>query len=813
MYVDVIVPVSVPNTYTYGVPVEMQEQVVVGQRVEVQFGKRKRYSAVITEIHDRQPAVYEAKPILSILDQKAQILAKQLDFWKWMSQYYMANLGDVLTAALPGALRLSSESSIELRMDIEIDANELSDQEYLLFEALSNQGNLSYTDAQAILDKDSIFPILQVMMKKGIIALKENLKEKYKAKKEIFLRLHPDLNSETQLQTMLDGLNRAPKQQEAMLFYLSLTQQKSVWLMRKDFVKKTKTSLPTIKALQEKNILELESREVDRLEQNDVEPFSTELSPAQAVAKQEVDQCFDENKVCLLHGVTGSGKTHIYIQCIEKQLAENKQVLYLLPEIALTSQIIQRLQKHFGGKVGVYHSKYSNAERVEIWQKCLRGDYKIIVGARSSVFLPLPNLGLVIVDEEHDSSFKQYDPAPRYNGRDAGIWLAFQNKANVLLGSATPSFESYHNAQLGKYGLVELKERFGKSVLPKIEIVNLNKQHIPGKTYNTFSKRLIEELRSVVADGKQAILFRNRRGYSSIVQCKTCAHVIKCQNCDVSLTYHKYRDHIECHYCGFNQKVPHRCPACDHDAMEKYGLGTQRVEEELNVFLPQAKFGRMDWDTTRNKHGHQKIIDKFERKGIDILVGTQMVTKGLHFDDVRMVGILNADALMSYPDFRSGERALQLMEQVSGRAGRKDEEGLVLVQLRDESHPVIQFLQNHDYIGYYHATIEERRRFYYPPFYRQINVTIKHKDWKTTYEAALQLSKIIREKTNQQLKGPSEPMVSRIKNMYLQELLLTMQKDRAIIQENKQLLKSAIDLLKQQKGMSQVRVIVDVDPI
>jgi len=813
MFVDVIVPVSVPNTYTYGVPVELQEQMSVGLRVAVEFGKRKRYSAVVVNIHDRKPDVYNPKPVISILDEKPLITETQLSFWHWMSTYYMANIGDVLTAALPSALRLSSETEIELVMNNELDTKSLSNEEFLLFEALSQQSKISFDDARAILDMQNIYPVLQRLIEKQVITVRESLHKKYKPKLEAYIRLSPLHESEAALQTLLDTLERAPKQQEALLYYLSKTGSKAKWVQKTNFQKEMKVSAAMVKALLEKKVFEQEKREVDRLQSKEFNTLNAQLSPAQQAALDQIQSHFEESPVTLLHGITGSGKTHIYIKLIEEQIENGKQVLYLLPEIALTSQIIQRLQQHFGNEVGVYHSKFSDAERVEIWNKTLNGQYKIVVGARSAVFLPLKKLGLVVVDEEHDQSYKQYDPAPRYHGRDAAIWLAHANHAKVLLGSATPSFESYFNAEQGKYGLVNLNERFGESELPEIEVVNLTKQYIPGKTYNTFSKRLIDELRATVKANKQAILFRNRRGYSSIVQCKSCAHVIKCINCDVSLTYHKYRDHLECHYCGYNQKVPYRCPACENDALDKFGLGTQRVEEELNVFVPEAKFGRMDWDTTRNKHGHQKIIDKFERKQIDVLVGTQMVTKGLHFDDVRLVCVLSADSLLSYPDFRSGERALQLMEQVSGRAGRTKAAGLVLVQVRDESHPALNFLKKHDYIGYYQSVLSERWKYRYPPYYRQIRITLKHTDWKTCYQAALSLTKHLRAQSDQHIKGPSEPLVSRVKNMYLQEILVTMKKDGSVIQQTKQSIRNCIDEMKQQKGMSRVRVVVDVDPM
>lgn len=812
MFADVIVPVSVPNTYTYGIPIEFHDELQIGQRVEVEFGKRKRYAAVVCKIHNQKPEVYEPKPILTILDDQPLITEQQIRFWQWLSSYYMANIGDVLNAALPSALRLSSESTVQLLLENEIDIHELSDDEYLLFEALSKNKELSINDIQIILDKKNIYPILTGMIEKRIIALKESLKNKYKPKTKKYVQLNNEFSSDEKKKELLDDIDRAPKQSSIVLTYLSLFPKENKWIEKKKLLKKANASSAVFSSLIEKSVFKEESREVERLVDNSTGSLNAELSEAQTESLQAIEKAFEQNKTALLHGVTGSGKTHIYIRFIEQQLKKGNQTLYLLPEIALTSQIIKRLKEHFGGDVGIYHSKFSDAERVEIWNKTLNGNYKIVVGARSAVFLPFQNLGLVIIDEEHDNSFKQYDPSPRYNARDAAIWLSHLFNANCLLGSATPSFESYFNAQQGKYALVELRQRYGNIQLPDIEIVNMLKQFIPGKTYRKFSKRLIDELKETLANNKQAILFRNRRGYSSFVQCGKCAHSINCQNCDVSLTYHKYRDQLECHYCGYKQKQPYRCPACGHNEMERIGLGTEQVQEELNVFLPSANIERMDLDTTRKKHGHENIIHRFEQKKIDILVGTQMVTKGLHFNDVQLVGILNADAILKFPDFRAQERAFQLMEQVSGRAGRQGKQGLVIVQIRDEKDVVLKYLKQHDYKGFYQATIQERLQWKYPPFFRLITLTIKHKNWKTCHQAAILLCNELRNYSKLLIKGPSEPLVSKVRNYYLQEINITMQKDGNTIREVKNLLQAKIDLVQKQKGNSQLRINVDVDP-
>ena len=813
MFADVIVPVSVPNIYTYGVPIEYQDELKIGQRVEVEFGKRKRYAAVVCNIHQNKPDVYEPKPIITLLDDQPLITKEQIRFWQWMSNYYMSNIGDVLNAALPSALRLSSESTVKLIMENDVDVNELTDDEYLLFEALSNNNELTIDEIRLILDKKNIYPVLSSMIEQRIVAMKESLKKKYKPKTKKFVRLNPIYSSEEKKKELLDELDRAPKQSSIALTYFSLFPQTNNWIEKKKLLKQSKASTSVFSSLLEKSVFEEEEREVERLTDDGTGNLNAALSTDQQRAVKEINNAFQQNKTTLLHGVTGSGKTHIYIHLIEEQIKKGNQSLYLLPEIALTSQIIKRLKDHFGGDVGIYHSKFSDAERVEIWNKSLNNTYKVIVGTRSAVFLPFQKLGLLIVDEEHDSSYKQYDPSPRYNARDAAIWLATLFNANCLLGSATPSFESYFNATNTKYALVNLKERYGDIQLPEIEIVNMLKQYIPGKTYRKFSKRLIDELKDILVQNKQAILFRNRRGYSSFVQCSKCAHNIQCDHCDVTLTYHKYRDQLECHYCGFKQKVPYRCPACGNTEMEKIGLGTEQVQEELNVFLPSAKIGRMDLDTTRNKYGHERIIQQFEEKKIDILVGTQMVTKGLHFDDVQLVGILNADAILKFPDFRAQERAFQVMEQVSGRAGRRGKQGKVIVQVRDEKDLVLNFLQQHNYEAFYKATIDERWKWKYPPFYRLIAVTLKHKDWKTCYQAAVLLGSELRKTTSAIIKGPSEPLISKVRNYYLQELFVTIEKDGQKMNAVKNILQQKTDFVKQQKGNSQLRINIDVDPM
>ncbi len=812
MFVDLILPVSVPNLYTYGVPIELQPEMEIGKRVEVEFGKRKRYSAIIASIHNTKPDVYEPKAVLSVLDSQPIVTANQINFWNWMSDYYMANIGDVMNAALPSALNLNSETKIQLIFEGNVDELELNDDEFLLMEALSHKNELSIKEVQTILNKQQVFPALQELIDQRVIKIKEQLKQNYKQKTEQYIRLSEQYQSDEQMHHIIDLLSNAPKQQDAFLRFLSITKQKPIWIQKKVWTDAPNVTTSAVRALVQKQFFDIEDRPIQGKTTEELGDFSSQLSDEQQQAYTQIVEAFEVRKTVLLHGVTGSGKTHIYIKLIEEAIQEGKQVLYLLPEIALTSQIISRLEQHFGNQISVYHSRHNDHQRVSAWKSTLSNESKIIVGARSALFLPFQNLGLILIDEEHDTSFKQRDPAPRYHARDAALWLAMNSSANCLMGTATPSFESYFNATNNKYCLVELSNRFGESSMPEIEIVNLNKQHIPGKTYNTYSKRLIDELDRTVQAGKQAILFRNRRGYSSIMQCTACGNAVKCVNCDVSLTYHKFRYKLECHYCGYKEDPPYRCPACGHNELEFFGLGTQRIEEELQAFLPKAKIARMDLDTTRGKNSHQKIIEQFERQEIDILVGTQMVTKGLDFDHVSLVGILNADSILKFPDFRAEEHAFQLFEQVSGRAGRKKDKGLVLVQVRSNQNPLLHYLKNHDYIGFYEQKLPERWQFRYPPYYRQINVTCKHKDWKTCYQAALMLSQQLRKKGNQIIRGPSEPLVSRVNNWYLQEVLITIEKRKEYIQSSKEFLQQSIDFVHQQKGFSTVRINVDVDP-
>ncbi|MBX2844829.1 MAG: primosomal protein N' [Saprospiraceae bacterium] len=812
-FCEVIVPVSVPNTFTYSIPSALQPSVAVGCRVEVEFGRRKRYSGIIKRLHNEAPANYAAKPIISLLDERPLITKNQLQLWEWVEQYYLAHPGEVMNAAVPAALRLTSETTILLKANEDFDTQQLTDDEFLIFEALSYQSEITIGDVQAILSKQQVYPLLSSMLSKEVIVLKETLQERYKPKRVTFIKLADNFQEEDALRPLLDQLNKAPKQQEILLAYLDMNRTSRAWVRKKELLERGQASAASLKALVTKGILLEEQKEIGRINDATGAYDSTQLSEEQQIAYANIQEAFTQKDVCLLHGITGSGKTHIYVKLIEEQVKQGKQVLYLLPEIALTTQIIRKLKQHFGSEVGVYHSKFNDAERVEIWNKTLNGSYKVVLGARSAAFLPFVNLGLIVIDEEHDASYKQYDPAPRYNARDMAIVVAKQFQAKVLLGSATPSFESYYNAQNNRYALVELFSRYGEATLPKIHIVNLYKQNIPGNNYKKFSKALIDELKSILDKKEQAILFRNRRGYSSFMQCTMCKNIPRCPNCDVSLTYHKYRHNLECHYCGFKHQPPRKCEVCGHDELVMIGLGTERIEEELSIFLPKAAISRMDYDTTRNKYGHQKIIDQFENRDIEVLVGTQMVTKGLDFDNVSLVGVMDADALINFPDFRAQERAFTLMEQVSGRAGRKEKEGKVIIQVRDERYPVLKYILDHDYKGFYQAAIAERKEFQYPPFYRMIKLVLKHRDRKKCEEAAYQLGHLLRQSIPQRIKGPADPMIGRINNYYLKELIILMQRKSDEIISTKKTLLHCIDEVKSLKGLKQLKVNINVDPV
>lgn len=823
LFVDVILPLPVPGLFTYRVPFELNDQVEQWKRVVVQFGKKKIYTAIVTKVHEIPPKNYAVKYILSILDQKPVMNNIQFEFWNWISSYYMCEPGEVMNVAIPSALKLASETSIVLNPDYNKDIDGLNEKEFLIVEALDIQKKLTLTEIENIVEQKKIIPIIKGLIEKDIIVIEEELKSRYKPKKETFIKIAKDFRSEKKLQEVFNQLEKkAFRQLEVLMTIISLSnfgQNQEKEIKQTALTKNPKFTISTIKALKDKGIIETCSKTTSRLEKSFATalPEDIELSPDQQLAYDQINESFQSHGPTLLHGVTSSGKTEIYIKLIEQALEKGKQVLYLLPEIALTTQIINRLRKYFGNKVGVYHSKYNENERVEIWNNVLQSDvketnYQIILGPRSALFLPYKNLGLIIVDEEHDYSYKQYDPAPRYNARDAAVYLGILHKAKVLLGSATPSIESYFNTKVGKYSLVELNQRYGDIQLPEILVADIKKETRQKTMKSHFSSFLLNHIHEVLHEKKQVILFQNRRGFSLRLECETCNWMPECKNCDVTLIYHKQINLLKCHYCGYSRKVPERCDSCGSTHIRMQGFGTEKVEDELAIFFPEARIRRMDLDTTRSKHAYQSIINDFEEGRIDILVGTQMVTKGLDFDNVSVVGILNADNMIHFPDFRSYERSFQLMAQVSGRAGRKNARGKVIIQSWNPYHSVIRDVIDHDYQSMYSSQILERRNFKYPPFYRLINLHLKHKDSRLLNEAAKDFAILLRDKLGKRVLGPEYPLIARIKNYYIKNILIKLEKDEHLSGYKKDII-SIIDTFKQESSYKSVRIIIDVDPV
>ena len=808
MFAEVILPLALPTTYTYAVPPVFADKIKHGSRVEVVLGKNKRYAGIIKLITSEAPA-YNTKEILNVLDDEPVLYPQQLQLWNWMSQYYMCSEGEVMAAALPAHFKLSSETILLFNEEYGDDFSNLNNEEYLVAEALLIKKQLNITEVQQLLDDTHVYPVIKKLIDKKVCVVWEALSERYKTKKENFVLLNPQYDTEAAMGELLNNWTKAPKQMELLLSYLHLIKTTGE-VTQTELLKKSGASTAQLNGLAEKKILLIQKRTVDRIKaMPKAMEVAFELSPAQQVSLQQVEQSFITKNVCLLHGVTSSGKTQIYIKLIEAYYKQGKQVLYLLPEIALTAQMIRRLQFHFGGNIAIYHSKFNNNERVELWNKIKSGEIRIVLGARSALFLPFKDLGLVVVDEEHDPSFKQQDPAPRYNARDAAVYYGALFNAKVLLGSATPSIETYYNAQKGKYGLVELNERFSGIQLPTIEIINTRQVAQKGKVM--LSPQLKEAIQKTVADGRQVILFQNRRGYSPYLICGTCGYLPQCKNCDVTLTLHKYSNKLHCHYCGTTYPKLIACPACGSVNWIEKNFGTEKIEEMIEDEFPSLKVARMDVDSVRGKSAHDNLIKLFEQQRIDVLVGTQMVVKGLDFEKVSLVGILDADGLLSFADFRVNERAFQLMEQVSGRAGRKDQQGNVLIQATQINHPVLQFVKDHDYKKLYTFEITNRQQFFYPPFSRVIEITLKHKVKETVDAAANKLTAALQKNLNNFVVGPAPPVVARVRNQYLMELLIKLPLDMKQIQQYKQIIRNEFNLLLAEKQFKSVVMIADVD--
>ena len=812
-FIDVIIPIPLKKQFTYSITSAEASFLQVGMRVAVPFGKSKIYTGIVYKIHNNPPEVYEAKEIHQILDETPVVNPIQIKLWEWISKYYMCTLGDVMRAALPNALILESETIVTKNQDKVINDEDLKDDEFLVYEALQHQSSLKIQDIVSILDKNNVLPVIKRLIDKEVIQVQEEIYEKYKPKLVRYVKLHTNFSSEEKLQQLLDNLSRAPKQRHVIMTLFTISAQTKKPIKVSELVKQSEASPAIVKTLIDKGILEDYQIQKDRVQYSGEENEATKtLNEDQKNALSKIRQIFEKQNVTLLHGITSSGKTEIYVKLIEDVINNGKQVLYLLPEIALTTQLVTRLQNYFGEKVAVYHSKYSAHERVEVWNNMLQNSPKaqIILGARSSIFLPFSNLGLIIVDEEHESSFKQFDPAPRYHARDTAIVLANLHEAKTLLGSATPSLESYFNAKQNKYGFVEINKRYNNVLLPEIELVDIKDKHKRKLMKGHFSDRLLEEMSEALNEGHQIILFQNRRGFSPIVECNTCGHSPQCPNCDVSLTYHQYKNQLRCHYCGHNIAMLQNCMACGSTGLDSKGFGTEQIEEEVKVLFPNYKASRMDLDTTRGKYAYENIITAFEQQEVDILIGTQMVTKGLDFRNVKLVGVMNADNMLNFPDFRAHERSFQLMLQVSGRAGRTKKQGKVLIQTYNPYHNILQQVSNNDYKSMFNEQMDERYNFKYPPIYRIIKITLKHKDYNKVNGASDWFAKSLKQIFAEYVLGPEFPPVSRIRNQYHKNILIKIPQKQSLNKTKEAIIKVNNSFFNI-KDFRAVKVILNVD--
>ena len=818
-YVDVLLPLPLANWYTYSQPESLEGQVQTGSRVIVPFGKKKFYTALVANVHYCPPEGYEIKEVTEVLDTRPVLLPQQFRLWKWMASYYLCTMGDVYTAALPSGMKLESETIVTANPDYEA-TTPLAPREQQVLDLLAQDPEQCITQLEKRTDATrNILPVINSLLAKGAISVKEELKRNYKPKTEIRVKLSPDCQTEERLHQLFDELGRAPKRLALLMKYLELsgffTDKASLREVSKKELLTRADATPTIfNGLVEKGIFETYLYEVGRLDREQTRTVAINpLNPAQQAAYDAILSHFREKNVCLLHGVTSSGKTEIYIHLIRQAIENGQQVLYLLPEIALTTQITERLKRVFGGRIGIYHSKFPDAERVEIWQKQLRpeGHYDIILGVRSSVFLPFHNLGLIIVDEEHETTYKQQDPAPRYHARDTAIMLASIYGAKVLLGTATPSIDSYHNALAGKYGLVTLNERYKDIRLPEIRIVDIKELARKKMMNGPFSPELLAAVRQALERHEQAILFQNRRGFAPMIECKVCGWVPKCKNCDVSLTYHKGLNQLTCHYCGYTYAVPRSCPACGSVELVNRGFGTEKIEDNIREIFPDAKVARMDLDTTRSRSAYERIIADFEAGKTHILIGTQMVSKGLDFDHVSVVGILNADNMLNYPDFRAHERAFQLMAQVAGRAGRRDKRGLVILQTKSPDLPVIHQVVTNDYKQMYEDQTAERKLFHYPPFCRFIYVYLKHRKEDVVTQAADTLAAWLRTAFGDKVLGPDKPPVGRIQMLFIKKIVIKLDLNMSGTKVRDYLLSVQRQLIEDERFRSLV-VYYDVDP-
>ena len=817
-FVDVIIPLPIASQYTYSLPEGMEASIQPGCRIIVPFGPKKFYTGIVTKVHETAPEAYETKDISEVLDSRPVLLGQQFSFWKWLADYYLCTLGDVYKAALPSGMKLESETLVEYNPDF-VASEPLPPREQRILDLLSADPEQCVTQLEKASGMKNLLPVIKSLLEKEAICIKEEIKRSYKPRTEVRVRLTEALQNEHHLHIQFDLLARAPKQQAILMKYLELSgwnaEGKNIReVSKKELLDASGQAQSVFKNLVDKQILETYLHEIGRLTGDHAEtvPLHT-LSPAQQRAFYEILTSFQTKNVCLLHGVTASGKTEIYIHLIEEVLKAGKQVLYLLPEIALTTQITERLRRVFGKRLGVYHSKFPDAERVEIWQKQLTEQgYDVILGVRSSVFLPFRRLGLVIVDEEHETSYKQQDPAPRYHARNAAIVLASMYGAKTLLGTATPSVETWHNATSGKYGLVELKERYKEIQLPEIIPVDIKELHRKKMMNGPFSPLLLQYIREALEQKEQVILFQNRRGFAPMIECNTCGWVPKCKNCDVSLTYHKGLNQLTCHYCGYTYQLPRICPACEGTDLRNRGFGTEKIEDDIKALFPDARVARMDLDTTRTRTAYERIISDFQQGKTDILIGTQMVSKGLDFDHVSIVGILNADTMLNYPDFRAYERAFQLMAQVAGRAGRKNKRGRVVLQTKSIDHPIIPQVIANDYEAMVGGQLAERQMFHYPPYYRLVYVYLKNRNETLLDLMAQTMAAKLRTVFGNRVLGPDKPPVARVQTLFIRKIVLKIETNAPMARARELLVQVQKEMVAEDRFKSLI-VYYDVDPM
>ncbi len=817
-FAETLLPLAIPGTYTYRVPEGMR--LSIGMRVLVPFGRKKIYTAIITSLHDMEPKGYDVKEILGTLDEKPILRHPQLEFWQWISDYYLCSMGEVYKAAVPSGLKVESETTISVNPDFEEgEPGQLTDRERVILDFTAQRGRVQIAEIANATGFKTVERNVSHLLDMDALHVSERVVDNYRPKTEPCVRLAIARDDEEKLHQYFDQLKRAPKQESLLLAYLDMSR----WLQsgdtrevsKENLLKRAGVSSAVLHEAVKRGLFEIYKKEINRFaELGNVLDEAPTLSEEQQRAYKEIHQSMRQHAITLLHGVTSSGKTSVYIHLIADALKLGKQVLYLVPEIALTTQLTRRLRRVFGDKLLIYHSKFSDNERVDIWKRLLdTSEPCVIIGVRSSVFLPYSNLGLIIVDEEHDSSYKQQDPAPRYNGRNAALVLAQMHGAKTVLGSATPAIEVYHMALEGRYGLVKLMTRYGDIKMPEVKVIDTIDARKRREMSGLFSTELISDCRKALKDGEQVILFQNRRGYSPMVRCKECGSVPKCENCDVSLTYHKHNHTLVCHYCGYTIPLPDLCPACQLPGLEIIGYGTERIEDDIDAVFPGEKISRMDLDTTRSKNSYDRIIDEFSNHRTNILVGTQMVTKGLDFDAVSIVGILNADTMINFPDFRSHERAFDMLEQVSGRAGRAHKQGKVIIQTSNPDHDVIKYVQAHDYEGFYEHELADRQQFGYPPFTKVINIYLKHRDDATVGELAVRYSGLLRQVFGTRVLGPMAPFVARVQNMYIRQVTLKME-TAASMAKVKAILRDLYErMLAADARMKTVRLYYDVDPM